>query len=301
MPMDCKAIKASDGKLYLMDLMHTSPRDANFPDDDSAVVRHEFVRRWCQERAVQRALEQQTGAAPSPMLPVADIERYADEIRIDINALTRYGIAPESVSGDQPQQQSVGDVAPLGRWSELTRVLSRRPGCRCDGGVVAERHGARCGAGHPVPVDCAHRLPRHGVPVPRVRPEHAVPGPRVPPGGVGRRRPERPAHVDALRHAPDAHGRARQQARAGAPDPPRGAVRRRCLVRGRLLQPAAPAAGSEAGPGHVGRTRRRCPPALLAPAPRPAHPFRQPVVRRLQRLPRCVCACHCRSAWARTC
>ncbi|CEP03565.1 unnamed protein product (mitochondrion) [Plasmodiophora brassicae] len=124
MPMDCKAIKASDGKLYLMDLMHTSPRDANFPDDDSAVVRHEFVRRWCQERAVQRALEQQTGAAPSPMLPVADIERYADEIRIDINALTRYGIAPESVSGDQPQQQSVVDAMAASLLNDMVPAVA---------------------------------------------------------------------------------------------------------------------------------------------------------------------------------
>lgn len=43
---DVKGIKAGDGRMYLMDLLRLSPRDANFPDPilhDTCVLRSELL------------------------------------------------------------------------------------------------------------------------------------------------------------------------------------------------------------------------------------------------------------------
>jgi protein TIF31 len=43
---DVKGIKAGDGRMYVMDLLRLSPRDANFPDPikhDTCVLRSELI------------------------------------------------------------------------------------------------------------------------------------------------------------------------------------------------------------------------------------------------------------------
>jgi hypothetical protein len=53
---DVKGIKAGDGRMYLMDLIRLSPRDANFPDQvshETCVLRSELIGQFIHKKSLE--------------------------------------------------------------------------------------------------------------------------------------------------------------------------------------------------------------------------------------------------------
>ena len=52
-PVECKGIVGSDGRHYVLDVMRLTPRDANFPDGTTAVLRPELIKNYINNKRRQ--------------------------------------------------------------------------------------------------------------------------------------------------------------------------------------------------------------------------------------------------------
>eukprot|EP00906_Rhabdomonas_costata_P012947 RCo018603 len=56
LPVDCKGIKGADNRLYLLEMVRLSPRDPNFPDRPTALLRPELIQQLRKKNRSKQAL-----------------------------------------------------------------------------------------------------------------------------------------------------------------------------------------------------------------------------------------------------
>lgn len=107
-PVECKGIVGSDDRHYLLDLMRTTARDANYvgPGSRYCVLRPELVAAFCQVESEERLkkdiqLEATEGSAS---------QEEAPEILINPNVLTDFKLAgdPEEIAADESLVKKAG-------------------------------------------------------------------------------------------------------------------------------------------------------------------------------------------------
>ncbi|KAF0978773.1 hypothetical protein FDP41_001843 [Naegleria fowleri] len=83
-PAECKGIVGSDGRFYVLDLIKTTPKDVNFPDVKTAILRPELVQFYVATHSSKQNIEstlpeQQNGAVESVVANANDLTTSASE------------------------------------------------------------------------------------------------------------------------------------------------------------------------------------------------------------------------------
>eukprot|EP00252_Welwitschia_mirabilis_P007752 TRINITY_DN19429_c0_g1_i1.p1 TRINITY_DN19429_c0_g1~~TRINITY_DN19429_c0_g1_i1.p1 ORF type:complete len:1424 (-),score=348.01 TRINITY_DN19429_c0_g1_i1:430-4701(-) len=106
-PVECKGIIGSDDRHYLLDLMRTTPRDANFmgPGTRYCVLRPELVTAFCQ--VVQ---EERTKLNTSTDADEGSVKEDPPVVLLNPNALTNFKLAgnPEEIHEDEELVKKAG-------------------------------------------------------------------------------------------------------------------------------------------------------------------------------------------------
>ncbi|KAI5068426.1 hypothetical protein GOP47_0016771 [Adiantum capillus-veneris] len=108
-PVECKGIIGSDDRHYILDLMRTTPRDANYtgPGFRHAVLRPELVAAFCQAEAVAKAKgKENEDEGEDKSLAQVDLL----SVRLNPNVLTEFKLAgePEEITGDEEAVRKAG-------------------------------------------------------------------------------------------------------------------------------------------------------------------------------------------------
>jgi protein TIF31 len=93
-PAECKGIVGSDGRYYVLDLVRTTPRDVNFLENPTAIVRPELLKAYARHRFAQTANEEQE-------IPVYTYNP-------DVFSTHTLAGTEESIKQDQEQVQEIG-------------------------------------------------------------------------------------------------------------------------------------------------------------------------------------------------
>lgn len=109
-PVECKGIVGSDDRHYLLDLMRTTPRDANYTGHGSrhCVLRPELIAAFCQAEALEKVKEKKGDNDDCDDKNLLQDELLA--IRLNPNVLTDFKLAgnSEEVSADEAAVRKTG-------------------------------------------------------------------------------------------------------------------------------------------------------------------------------------------------
>ncbi|MCO5608325.1 hypothetical protein L7F22_062531 [Adiantum nelumboides] len=108
-PVECKGIIGSDDRHYILDLMRTTPRDANYTGQGfrHAVLRPELVAAFCQAEAMAKAKGKEDELEGDEK-SLAQVDLLS--VRLNPNVLTEFKLAgePEEIAGDEEAVRKAG-------------------------------------------------------------------------------------------------------------------------------------------------------------------------------------------------
>lgn len=108
-PVECKGIIGSDDRHYILDLMRTTPRDANYtgPGFRHAVLRPELVAVFCQAEALAK-VKGKEGEEEDADKSLSQVDLLS--IRLNPNVLTEFKLAGDSeeIAGDEDSVKRAG-------------------------------------------------------------------------------------------------------------------------------------------------------------------------------------------------
>lgn len=109
-PVECKGIIGSDDRHYILDLMRTTPRDANYtgPGFRHAVLRPELVAAFCQAEALAKVKGKEDEKVEGEDKSLTQVDLLS--IRLNPNVLTEFKLAgdPEEIAGDEESVKRAG-------------------------------------------------------------------------------------------------------------------------------------------------------------------------------------------------
>eukprot|EP01102_Stenamoeba_stenopodia_P011896 TRINITY_DN3690_c0_g1_i2.p1 TRINITY_DN3690_c0_g1~~TRINITY_DN3690_c0_g1_i2.p1 ORF type:complete len:1154 (-),score=336.56 TRINITY_DN3690_c0_g1_i2:321-3782(-) len=127
-PIECKGISGTDNRRYILDLIRSSPRDANYPDikDTMRVLRHELVYTYVEhqrtkkklEEAAKKQQEQQQAASEQKEQPKAEETQPQEEEELDISFNLNV-LSKAKLGGSEEEKKSAEDLV-----KELTTFLN---------------------------------------------------------------------------------------------------------------------------------------------------------------------------------
>eukprot|EP00250_Pteridium_aquilinum_P016315 c23046_g1_i1 orf=399-4781(+) len=109
-PVECKGIIGSDDRHYILDLMRTTPRDANYtgPGFRHAVLRPELVAAFCQAEALAKIKGKEDGKDEGEDKSLTQMDLLS--IKLNPNVLTEFKLAgePEEIAADEEAVKKAG-------------------------------------------------------------------------------------------------------------------------------------------------------------------------------------------------
>jgi protein TIF31 len=106
-PAECKGIVGSDGRFYVLDLVRTTPRDVNFLDSQTAIVRPELVKAYARHKFTESLLGNAENIIKNNTNPEEVVEM---DIKFNPDVFSTHKLAgdEEQIKADENEVRELG-------------------------------------------------------------------------------------------------------------------------------------------------------------------------------------------------